>query len=57
MKLLYQILSFELETENEMYKIINYYEDRGWEFRKRSALTRNEINDKLDLTIEFKLRE
>jgi len=57
MRLLYQILSFELENENEMYEIINDYEDRGWELRKRSKLTRNVINDKLNLTIEFRLRE
>lgn len=57
MRLLYQILSFELENENEMYEIINDYEDRGWELRKRSGLTRNVINDKLNLTIEFRLRE
>lgn len=56
MRLLHQMLTFELDNENEMYKIINDYEESGWEMRSRSAVTRNVINDKLNVTIEFKVR-
>lgn len=56
MRLLYQMLTFELDNENEMYKIINEYEESGWEMRSRSALTKNPINDKLNVTIEFRVR-
>jgi len=56
MRLLHQMLTFELDNENEMYKIINDYEESGWEMRSRSAVTRNVINDKLNVTIEFRVR-
>ena len=56
MRLLHQMLTFELDNENEMYKIINEYEESRWEMRSRSAVTKNPINDKLNVTIEFRLR-
>jgi len=56
MRLLYQMLTFELDNENELYQIISDYEKSGWEMRSRSALTKNVINDKLNVTIEFRVR-
>jgi hypothetical protein len=47
-------MTFELDNENEIFQIISDYEKNGWEMLSRSATT--PVNDKFNVTIEFKLR-
>tara|TARA_R110002012_G_scaffold59679_3_gene156313 strand:- start:497 stop:670 length:174 start_codon:yes stop_codon:yes gene_type:complete len=57
MRILRQTISVEIENESELIDLVADYEDRGWEMRKRSDISINPINDKMNVTIEFLLRE
>lgn len=56
MRILDQVLIFEIDYEHELYQIISDYEKDGWEMRSRSPVTPNRESGKLNVTIHFRVR-
>lgn len=54
MRLICQMLTFELDNQKELVSVINKYEAEGWKMIDRGVFIRNPKTDKLEVTVEFK---